>query len=97
MKKISVVAAVALLAGIVCAHAEDIVAPQPPPADLLEDAPPLPGPQVLWKPGHWRWFTQAWSWTGGEYIERPYPGADWIPGHWAPHPDGWLWVEGHWR
>ena len=52
---------------------------------------------MYWRPGHWWWDGASWSWTEGEYVQRPTPQAVWEPGHWVQRPTGgYIWVDGRW-
>jgi hypothetical protein len=78
-----------------------IIAPSAPPPPRVETIPPPPTAtttSMYWRPGHWMWDGASWSWTEGQYVERPAPQAVWEPGHWSQRPDGgYVWVDGHWQ
>jgi hypothetical protein len=75
-----------------------IIAPTPPPPPRVEVPPPVPGPDMAWIPGHWRWSRggQNYVWDDGRYAEPPRARAAWMAGHFERRPDGWIWTEGHW-
>ena len=75
-----------------------VVAPNPPPPPRAEVAPPAPGPDLTWVPGHWTWNTQGrdFVWLQGRYVEPPRAHAAWVPGHWVQRESGWVWEDGHW-
>ena len=74
-----------------------VYAPTPPPAPMVENAPPAPGPTVYWQEGHWAWTGTQWTWIPGHYEQRPTQTGVWTPGHWEQSSNGYLWVEGHWQ
>ncbi len=75
-----------------------IVAPNAPPAEVKEviTERPDPGPNWVWRPGHWSW-QGGWVWIRGHWVNPPHPAAEWVPGHWVNRPHGWVWIPGHWR
>ena len=81
-------------------QSEVVIAPSAPPAPRLETVPPAPPAEsqvMYWRPGHWMWDGSSWSWTQGEYVQRPTPEAVWEPGHWVQRPTGgYIWVDGRW-
>ena len=83
------------------AQSQVIIAPSAPPPARVETIPPPPvaGTRVMyWRPGHWWWDGTSWSWSEGEYVERPTPQAVWEPGHWVQRPTGgYIWVDGRWE
>lgn len=75
---------------------EAVAAPHPPPPARPELPPAPPGEHYVWRPGHWWWNGQGYTWAAGEYIERPNPRANWVAGHWGEQGPNWVWVPGHW-
>jgi hypothetical protein len=77
-----------------------VIAPSAPPAPRFESIPPPPSEQarvMYWRPGHWMWDGASWTWSQGQYIERPAPQAVWEPGHWVQQPSGgYVWIDGRW-
>jgi hypothetical protein len=77
-----------------------IIAPSAPPpvrAETIPPQPPTEGYAMYWRPGHWMWDGSSWSWTQGQYVQRPTPQATWEPGHWVQQPTGgYIWVDGRW-
>ncbi len=69
----------------------------PVPPLRYEPVPPPPGPQYVWRPGHWRWTGQGYAWTPGRYYVRQRAWHEWVPGHWASRHGTWVWVQPHWR
>lgn len=69
-----------------------------PPADLVEQMDPSPGPDFVWVGGRWNWNNQ-WNWSKGSWVRRPHTAAVWVPGHWrkSHHDHRWVWEEGSWR
>jgi hypothetical protein len=74
-----------------------IVAPYAPPAPLPESVPPKPaGPDghFVWNPGHYHWSSSSssagtgFTWLGGHFVERPYPGSVWTNGGWNADASG---------
>jgi len=81
------------------AQPQIVIAPNAPPPPRVETVPPPPTEaQVMyWRPGHWVWDGASWSWTDGQYVQRPTPQAIWQPGHWVQQPTGgYIWVDGRW-
>jgi hypothetical protein len=76
-----------------------VVISEAPPAPLIEQAVPAPGPNFVWVGGHWAWrgHWRRWVWVRGHWILPPSGASAWVPGHWAQAPSGWVWVEGQWR
>ncbi len=75
---------------------EAVTAPHPPPPLRVEQPPAPPGEHYAWRPGHWWWNGQTYTWVGGEYVERPNQRTNWMAGHWAERGPNWVWVPGHW-
>jgi hypothetical protein len=72
-------------------------APPPPRIEVIPPAPPVPANVMVWRPGHWMWDGSNWSWSQGQYVERPNPQAVWEPGHWVlQSTGGYVWVDGRW-
>jgi len=63
-----------------------------PPAPIIENLPPPPGPDYEWHQGYWDRDGGRYVWHHGHYDRRPHQGAHWIPGH----PDRYGYVRGHW-
>ena len=78
-----------------------VIAPSAPPPPRVETipAPPTVESHVMyWRPGHWMWDGASWSWSQGQYVERPAPQAVWQPGHWVQRPTGgYIWMDGRWE
>jgi WXXGXW repeat (2 copies) len=81
------------------AQSQVYVAPTAPPRVETVPPPPSEAARVMyWRPGHWMWDGASWSWSQGQYVERPAPQAVWEPGHWAQQPSGgYVWVDGRWQ
>jgi hypothetical protein len=102
----------ALLAGFailstqqVQAHTKIVIAEAPPqyvmvqtapPAEMVEDIGPSPGPDFLWIKGNWRWDGR-WVWNRGHWYQRPHPEAVWAPGVWVRKTHHHVWVAGRWE
>jgi hypothetical protein len=68
----------------------------PPPPVRQEARTAAPGPNYVWKPGHWEPVRGEWQWIAGEWavpptsisvwIEGKYDEKDqrWAPGYWEP-------------
>lgn len=68
-----------------------------PPAPIVEEIYPAPGPDYIWISGEWTW-NGRWIWAPGHYIRRPHDGAVWVAGFWDRRLDGrYIWHQGHWR
>jgi hypothetical protein len=76
----------------------EVVAPEAPPAAIIETVPVAPGPDYFWISGHWHW-NHGWVWLGGHYDRHPHyhEGAGWEAGHWDHRGGNYVWVEGRWR
>ena len=51
----------------------------PPPAPIIETAPPTPGPDYAWVDGDWVW-NGGWVWVGGHWALPPFPNGVWYHG-----------------
>jgi len=68
-----------------------------PPAPIVEEAYPAPGPDYVWISGEWVW-NGRWTWAPGHYVRGPHAGAVWVRGSWTRDRDGrYVWHAGHWR
>jgi hypothetical protein len=78
---------------------EGIIAPQEPPAPIIENIPDErpSGDQFVWVPGYWAWDTDrnGYIWVSGCWRAAP-PGMSWMPGYWSRVTTGWQWVAGFW-
>jgi hypothetical protein len=95
MKKLLLVASVALLS-LPAAFAQRVYVGVAPPPIIVEHPGPRPHPGWVWVGGHHRWDGHRYIWVGGSWANPPRPGVAWVPGHWQRDPGGWFWVEGHW-
>jgi hypothetical protein len=68
----------------------------PPPVEIVERAPPAPGPAYIWVKGYHVWRDGAYVWTPGRWAVPPHGMHVWVPGHWDHEGRGYFWVEGHW-
>ena len=86
------------LGGGLCAPAlaQVYTGPGAPPL-RMEAVPPPPGPNYVWRPGHWRWTGNHYTWVRGQYVKVAARNRQWVAGHWRQGPHGKHWVEGHWR
>ncbi|NWD23897.1 YXWGXW repeat-containing protein [Pseudomonas yamanorum] len=72
----------------------EVVAPQPPPLQVIE-VEPEGRPGYLWSRGYWRW-------EGGRYVavhghwEPERPGYRYVHPHWVQRNDGYHWQGGGW-
>jgi hypothetical protein len=64
---------------------------EPPPPAREETKRDSPGPNYVWKAGHWAAVQGEWKWTPGEWAVPPTPISVWIEGtydarnqHWSP-------------
>ena len=69
----------------------------PPPAPVVEPAPPPSAPSTVWTPGYWSWDGVKYVWVPGQYVVAPFPDAVWIGGRWVHRGPGWMWVDGRWH
>jgi hypothetical protein len=72
-------------------------APIPPPR--AEVVPPLPGPRVVWEPGHWHWNGYRYIWIGGRYVDRRPGYGHYVEGRWiwSRQQGRWIWRPAHWE
>ena len=68
-----------------------------PPAPLVENVGPAPGPGYVWLSGRWVWNGSGWAWASGQWALPPYPQAVWVAPGWVRGPNGWYWQSGYWR
>ncbi|MCU1750576.1 hypothetical protein [Pseudomonas sp. 6D_7.1_Bac1] len=71
----------------------EVVAPQPPPVQVIE-VEPAGRPGYVWSHGYWRW-------GGGRYVAvrghwEPVRPGHYVHPHWEQHNDGWHWRAGGW-
>ena len=76
-----------------------VVAPNEPPADIVENPPDEKpaGKQFVWVPGYWAWDAdrEGYIWISGCWRAAP-PGSYWVPGYWTQTASGWEWIAGFW-
>ena len=76
-----------------------LVAPTPPPANIVESPPEErpAGRQFVWVPGYWAWDSEriSYIWLSGCWRAAP-PNRYWVPGYWFKTEGGWEWVPGFW-
>lgn len=75
----------------------EVVAPQPPPVDIIEREP-APRPGYVWARGYWRWDGHQYLAERGHW-EAERPGYHYVHPHYEHHRDGWhlnvgVWVAG---
>ncbi len=70
---------------------------EPIPDLRVERVPPPPGPQYIWRPGHWVWNGRGYVWVSGAYLRRQPYWHEWVPGGWVMRHGTWVWVAPHWR
>lgn len=68
----------------------------PPPAPIIETAPPTPGPDYAWVDGDWVW-NGGWVWVGGHWALPPFPNGVWYHGLWSRGWGGFHRQRGRWR
>ena len=74
------------------------IAPVPPPAPSEEIQVGLTDLRTqVWRPGHWVYEEQHFSWIPGEVITRPAPLAVWSPDRWEHRTYGWVFIHGYWQ
>ena len=71
----------------------EIIAPQPPPARVVEEVAMRPG--YVWARGYWHWTGARYIWRRGHW-ERSRPGYRYVPAHYVRHRDGWHFHVGVW-
>ena len=69
----------------------------PPPAPIVEAVPVAPAPEMVWRPGYWRWVDERHVWIPGHWAQRPHPKAEWVVPGWEKHEDGYRFHEGRWE
>ncbi len=72
-----------------------MVAPPPPPNELIPTRRPQGNP--IWIPGYWFWdeITLSYVWVGGIWRFPP-EGRTWVPGFWKSSGVGATWYPGYW-
>ena len=80
------------------AHAFGVAISVAPPALLVDDQPPLPGPGYIWTPGYWAWDAadQDYYWVSGEWVLAPEVGLLWTPGWWSCDDGFYSFHDGCW-
>lgn len=76
-------------------YQQEVYVQSAPPAAIVEDYGPAPGPDYLWISGHWGWHNR-WAWEPGRW-ERRRERAEWENGRWEHRREGNVWIEGRWR
>jgi WXXGXW repeat (2 copies) len=87
------------LAGCLVAPAPpppDVVVQPVPPPDVVEVRPPAPGPGFIWVGGFHYWNGRRYVWRRGYWQRRPYGYHVWIRDHYVHGPHGFVYVRGHW-
>ncbi len=76
-----------------------LVTTKPPPANIVENAPPQrpAGKQFVLVPGYWAWDADRndYIWVSACWRAAP-PNMYWVPGYWVGVDEGWEWVAGFW-
>ncbi len=79
--------------------AENLMAPQEPPAPIEEIPPEVKpaGENVIWIPGYWAWdeLQQDFLWVSGVWRVPP-PNSQWVPGYWVTVDAAYRWIPGFW-
>ncbi|UFH51365.1 hypothetical protein [Pseudomonas sp. KNUC1026] len=75
-------------------YVEEVVAPQPPPQEVIE-VEPAPRPGYVWARGYWRWNGNRYVATRGHW-EAVRPGYRYVHPYWEQRGDGWHWHVGAW-
>lgn len=75
----------------------EVVAPQPPPVEIVEREP-APRPGYVWARGYWHWDGHQYVAKHGHW-EAERPGYHYVHPHYEHHNDGWhlnvgVWVAG---
>jgi hypothetical protein len=69
----------------------------PPPTDIVEVQPIMPGPDFIWVGGYWGWGPRGWVWSHGYWGHPPRRGAVWLRPHYVYRGGRHVWVRGGWR
>jgi hypothetical protein len=107
MRKLALVATLALLAAVPAASQAQVSIGVAlpgirvhigPPAPRYEPVPVAPSPRHQWIAGYWGWRNNAQVWVPGHWSIPPAYGYVWEPARWVQAPDGgWMYYDGHWR
>jgi hypothetical protein len=101
MKKLSRLASIALLTGLLSATAAEartrVYVRIGPPAAVVETRTVAPGPGYVWVPGYQQWNGTSYVWTRGSWQTPPRHHAHWVTGRWTHSRHGYYWTEGRWR
>ncbi len=68
---------------------------EPPPSPREEKRSESPGPNYVWKPGHWAPAKGEWTWTPGEWAVPPTSISVWIDGTYDAKAQRWS--PGYWE
>jgi hypothetical protein len=68
---------------------------EPPPGPREESKSESPGPNYVWKPGHWAPAKGEWKWTPGEWAVPPTSISVWIDGTYDAKEQRWS--PGYWE
>jgi hypothetical protein len=74
---------------------EGLTMSEPPPTAREEMKPDSPGPNYVWKPGHWAAVQGEWKWMPGEWAVPPTPISVWIDGSYDAREQRWS--PGYWE
>ena len=72
----------------------EVIAPQPPPVELVE-VEPASRHGYVWARGYWHWDGRDYVAVSGHW-EAVRPGYHYVHPHWEQHRDGWHWRAGLW-
>ena len=106
MKKILLLPAALVAAGMLGLGTGCVVEPGPVGVgvDVDADPPPVqsevvvtsPGPDYVWIGGSWVW-TDHWVWEPGRWQHPPHAGAVWVASRYENHGGHRVFVRGRWR
>ncbi len=101
MRKLSRLASVALLAGLLSATAAEartrIYVQIGPPPLVVERQVLSPGSGYVWVPGHHVWTGSRYVWVRGSWMLAPRYHRYWVSGRWSHERRGYYWTDGYWR
>jgi hypothetical protein len=73
------------------------LSPNAPPEKPPETKPLIDTRNQIWRPGHWSYDGNQFTWVPGEVMDKPTFSACWSPDRWEKREYGWAFITGYWQ